>query len=306
MNKSRILEAIRGGAVDPFLCAKFYKDSPSPPPPPDYVGAAKETSTGNLDAARVAAKANRPDEITPYGNRTWETGIAGDQDRWRGTTTLNPLGQQRFDQEQRINANLGGLAESGIGYVGDKVRSPFDWSRVPDAPSGGQTGLDSAYNAIIDRNQPNQNRDRARQENQLANQGIMRGSEAYTNAERDMSMRENDFRLGAQREALGQQQGMFGMGQTARQQAIQDQSFGRNEPLNMLNALRSGSQVGLPQFQAYGQQGQTAGPNMLGAAQGQGAADQNIYNAQVGATNANNSSTMSTLGTAVTAAAMFY
>ena len=306
MNKSRILEAIRGGAVDPFLCAKFYKDSPSPPPPPDYVGAAKETAAGNIDAARVAAKANRPDEMTPYGNRTWETGIGGDQDRWRGTTTLNPLGQQRFDQEARINASLGGLAEEGIGYVGDRVRSPFDWSKVPDAPDGGQAGWDKAYSAIIDRNQPNQDRDRARQENQLANQGIMRGSEAYTNAERDMSMRENDFRLGAQREALGQQQGMFGMGQSARQQGIQDQSFARNEPLNMLNALRSGGQVSMPQFQSYGQQGQTAGPNMFEAARQQGGADQNIYNAEVGENNSKNATATSAVASAAMMAAAYF
>jgi hypothetical protein len=39
----------------------------SPPPPPDYAGAARETAQGNLEAARVATAANRVNQITPYG-----------------------------------------------------------------------------------------------------------------------------------------------------------------------------------------------------------------------------------------------
>jgi hypothetical protein len=282
-----------------------FKSTPDAPAPPDYTGAANATAAGNLEAARVAAKANRPNEYTPYGSRTWDVGVGGDPDRWVGTTSLTPLGQQRFDQEQRINSQLGTVAEGGLGYVRDSLANPFDWSAVPDAPTGDQTSWNNAFQSIIDRNQPNQDRDRSMLQTQLANQGIMQGSEAYTNAMRDQAMKENDFRLGAQANAGQEQSRMFGLGTQAHQQGIQDQSFARNEPLNMLNAVRTGSQVGMPTFQMYGQQGQTAGPNLLGAAQMQGDFDKNMYNQQVASANSGNSALGSLAGAALTATSMF-
>jgi hypothetical protein len=40
----------------------------SSPPPPDYSAAAKETASGNLEAARSATYANRINQVTPYGS----------------------------------------------------------------------------------------------------------------------------------------------------------------------------------------------------------------------------------------------
>ena len=59
----------------------------------------------------------------------------------------------------------------------------------------------------------------------------------------------------------------------------------RSQPLNELNALRTGSQVTNPTFNQVPQQQATAGANMLGAAQAQGQSDMNAYNAQVGQQN---------------------
>jgi hypothetical protein len=73
----------------------------------------------------------------------------------------------------------------------------------------------------------------------------------------------------------------FGVGQQARQSALQEQAYLRNEPLNTLNAVRSGAQVQGPSFVNSAQQATTAGPDMLGAAQ-------MGYNAQLAASNAQN------------------
>jgi hypothetical protein len=86
------------------------------------------------------------------------------------------------------------------------------------------------------------------------------------------AQRENDLLLGATTQG-------FGVGQQARQSALQEQAYLRNEPLNTLSAVRTGSQVTGPQFVNSAQQATTAGPDLLGAAQ-QG------YNAQMGAYNA--------------------
>jgi hypothetical protein len=65
----------------------------------------------------------------------------------------------------------------------------------------------------------------------------------------------------------------------ARQQGLQEQAYLRNEPLNTLSAVRTGSQVTGPQFVNSFNQATTAGPDLLGAAGMQ-------YNAQMGDFNA--------------------
>lgn len=43
--------------------------APSPPPAPDYIGAAKQQGESNLAATRVGAKLNNPTVISPYGKQ---------------------------------------------------------------------------------------------------------------------------------------------------------------------------------------------------------------------------------------------
>ena len=44
--------------------------APSPPPAPDYAGAAREQGQANVDAARTQGKFNNPNVISPYGTQT--------------------------------------------------------------------------------------------------------------------------------------------------------------------------------------------------------------------------------------------
>lgn len=44
--------------------------APSPPPAPDYAGAAKEQGAANKEAAIASAKLNNPNVISPYGTQT--------------------------------------------------------------------------------------------------------------------------------------------------------------------------------------------------------------------------------------------
>jgi hypothetical protein len=88
------------------------------------------------------------------------------------------------------------------------------------------------------------------------------------------SQRENDLLAAATTQG-------FGVGQQARQQGLQEQAYLRNEPLNTLNAVRTGSQVQGPTFVNPAMQANTAGADILGATQ-------MGYNAQLGASNAQN------------------
>jgi hypothetical protein len=90
---------------------------------------------------------------------------------------------------------------------------------------------------------------------------------------------------------------------TGNQATLQQRNFLRQLPLNELNALRTGSQVTNPTFNTPGQQGQTSGPDLLGATSQQ-------YQAQVGQVNADNaraaSNTQAGVGAGIAALAYFY
>jgi hypothetical protein len=89
----------------------------------------------------------------------------------------------------------------------------------------------------------------------------------------------------------------------ARQQGFGELSYMRNEPLNTLNAVRSGSQVQGAQFVNPAMQATTTGPDYLSASQAQGQYNLGTYNAQQAAQASANQGLMG-LGGTLGAAAM--
>lgn len=386
-----------------------------PPPAPDYGAAAQQTAAGNLDMARYATQANRPNEITPYGTRTWTNNSSFDQsaydkamasynsalanqqsqpqgyysqsypgdpyagyyagnnqpqqnlvapnaadfysqgDNWTSTITLSPEMQALFDQQQKLQTGLFGAQDQALGRVNQTMGQGFDMSGVPQAgtaldinglPQSGTAlnpnalpgfgdvydptkSTNTATDAILSRVNPQLERDEAALRSQLANQGVSQGSQAWNNAMDELRRSKTDAYTQAGLQGIGlgmQQQGQtFGQQTTNRQlgtseqnqqftqqnylrqlaaalqgqqfgqqqglhtQGMQEQAYLRNLPLNELNALRTGNQVQQPQFGGFSQQASTAGPDMLGAAQGQ-------YNAALGASNASNAGSAGMLG----------
>lgn len=251
---------------------------PKAPPAPDYKGAAKEQGEANKGAAIASSKLSNPNIINPYGQQTVTYG--GEENLIPTVTqTLSPEQKALFDQSNRISQGMGDLAEGGIDRVGSMLGTGFNMDNIPGQAQAGQQGWDNAYNAIVERNQPFMDRRREMTETQLSNQGIFRGSEAHGNAQRDLANQENDFLLGAQQQATGQQQAQFGMDTQARQNAISQEAFLRQLPLNEINALRSGAIINVPQFQGF--QGQTmAASPIMQAAQAQDQANMGRYNIQ--------------------------
>jgi hypothetical protein len=245
--------------------------APSAPAAPDYRAAAQETAAGNIDAARQATAANRVNQVTPYGNLSYA--ITGSDPygnpTWTATQTLSPAQQQLLDYQNQTSIGLGKLAGQGLGYVENMLNTPFDVSKLP---STGFNPSQSYQEAYMQRLAPQLQMGREQLAQDLANKGIDIGSKAYENAMRMQGQRENDLLLGATTQG-------FGVGQQARQSALQEQAYLRNEPLNTLSAVRTGAQVQGPQFVNSAQQATTAGPDILGAAQ-------MGYNAQMGDFNA--------------------
>ncbi len=245
--------------------------APSAPAAPDYAGAARETAAGNVDAARVATAANRVNQVTPYGSLTYsQSGTdAYGNPTYTATQALSPDQQRLLETQNRISGSLGDVATKGVSYVENMLNTPFNTAALPTT---GFNPSQSYQDAYMQRLQPQITQNREALQQQLANKGIDIGSVAYDRAMQTQAQRENDLLAAATTQG-------FGVGQQARQQALQEQAYLRNEPLNTLSAVRTGSQVTGPQFVNSFNQATTAGPDLLGAAGMQ-------YNAQMGDFNA--------------------
>ena len=341
------------------------KDS-SPPPAPDYAGAAAQTAAGNLEAARANAAANRVNQYTPYGSVVYShtpppgsapvggqmeqmpgppasgkgggigdfvgkmsEGFAGStpipnggdyQDGgWNLTTSLSPTQQRQFDQNNQINEQLGGVAQQGLGYVKDALNKPLQGAN-PLSTSAGDPQLlqQNVQNALYKNStqylDPQFSQSDKALESKLANQGITQGSEAYNAAMLNQgNARQQAYesaRNSATAQGVGAAQGMFGQNlqnsqlqnATSAQDFAQRQALQQN-PINMLNAVRTGQQMNtatLPTQQNVAMQQGTAGPDMLGAATATGQYNQGIYNADQAA----NAGMMQGAGSLAMAAAM--
>lgn len=223
----------------------------SAPPPPDYAGAAQATAAGNLENARLTTKANRVDYNTPYGSLDYSQD-PNDPDKWSANVQLSPDQQALLTQQNKTSAGLAGLQDSATARVGASLGSAMPEAYDPTKDTNNATELINA------RLLPQQQRDSAALETQLINQGLAPGSEAYNNAKTLLGQSQNDARN--QAALTGINLGMSQQGQTYGQQFAN-----RNAPINELSAIRTGSQVTNPTFSNAPQQGQTAGPDMLGA-----------------------------------------
>lgn len=272
-------------------------DSPTPPPAPDYVGAANATAQGSLEAARAAADANRVNQVTPYGNLTYtrDPNAATPDQGWTATQTLSPVQQQLLDQQNATSIGLGNLGQQGLGYVQNAMNNSPTMASLPaNMVNAGQTGQD----ALMERFQPMIDQSNKALDTQMANQGIMQGSEAYNNAMRTQNQSSNDLRMQAALNGIN-------VGQNAQNQQLQLQTALQNQPVNMLNAVRTGSQVTNPTFSNVPQQQTTQGADLLGATQGKAAYQQGLYNSQVAQNNSNTSTAAGLVGTAATIAMMY-
>lgn len=243
-----------------------------PPPAPDYAAAARAQGGANLQSTIASSILNNPNQVTPYGTlRRTQTGTytvpgaegnpAVDIPTFTSQVDFTPEGAARWAQEQRIIGNLGNVAEAGLNRVGETFATPFSLGSADAAQQ-------RAEEAILSRVNPQLDSARRAREQQLANQGIGYGSSAYDDAMRQLALAENDAR----------QQAVLG-GISVRPQVIQEATTLRNQPLNELNALRSGSQVANPTFQAAGNLN-VQPANLFGAAQAQGQAAMDQYNAE--------------------------
>lgn len=199
--------------------------------------------------------------------------------RYAATTTLSPEQQAILDQRNQASQQYGEIANAQLGRVGERLSQPLDYSSLGAAPQADQAAWDTAYNALISRNQPQADQRLSALETRLANQGITYGSDAWKAAMDDYNRGQNDFGIAAQLAATGEMGQRFNMEALARDRAINEMIQQRQIPLNELAAMFSGTQVQAPNFVSTPQTaiGQTPIADSIYAS----------YNGQMNAYNAN-------------------
>lgn len=234
---------------------------------------------------------------------------------WSQNVELAPELQAQLEQQWKLMQGLFDPQDAALGRVQESLGSAFN----PDLPNAGVAldpnalpGMGSVYDPnlatnnatelLMERLNPQLDRQREALRAQLANQGVTQGSPAYNEAMAQLDRAANDaytqaslhgIGLGMQQQGMqyGQQQGLrmneaglqnqqFNQSNQARQQSLAEQAYMRGLPLQELQALMSGGQVQMPQFPGFAQQGQVPGVDYLGAANSQYGADLGKWNAQ--------------------------
>lgn len=253
--------------------------SPSPPPTPDYAGAAAAQGIANKEAALASSRLNNPNVVNPYGTQTWQEG-ANPEDRPTLTQTFSPEQQALYESSMQTKGLLGELGTQGAESLKGIIGNQLDLSGAPAAPGSAEQTRKSAYDAIMSRVNEDTTGQRDQRNSELIAAGIRPGTKAYDDAQNLISRQYNDARQQALLASGQEGQRDFTMDTQRRKDAIAELLMGRQTPLNEINALMSGSQVSNP-FAVPGaaQNANIAPAPLFGAATAQYGADMNNYNA---------------------------
>lgn len=289
----------------------------SAPPAPDYTGAAQATAAGNKEAAIASQAGNMVNQYTPYGSVEYaQRGEVNGVPLWSQTVNLSPEQQAAYNKDVQMNAALQDVGVQGLGYVQSALDKPLSFEGMQAVGTPGeiqQQASDAAYQNAMRYVEPRLQRQQASLENQLANQGITRGSEAWNAAMQENEANKENVYSQAQNAAYTA--GLTGANQAynqalgARQQQISEAQTLQQNPLNMLNAVRTGSQMQSSQqpqvgTSSPGQLATWSGPDLLGAATAQGQYNQGLYNANQAASSNLTSGLMGLAGTGMMAGGM--
>lgn len=233
--------------------------TPSPPAAPDPAATAAAQSQMNRETAITQYGLNATNQVTPQGTLTYEQIGKWDDGtpRYQATTAYSPTEQSIYETDAKTRQNLSDIGASQSSKIGTLLNTPYS---LNEATQNKIAGLQKSF---LD---PQWTEQEDRLKNQLINSGVRPGSEAYSRAMRDFSTdRQRAY-----------DQSYLDAYKTAEASSLTE----RNQPINEITALMSGSQVSNPTYSATPSVG-VAPTDYIGAVQ-QGLNQQNVgYNAKV-------------------------
>lgn len=206
--------------------------APAPPDPKDTSAAATGTNIGTAVANNAMGMVN---QITPDGSLTYTqsgtykytdpyTGKSYDLPTYTATTALSEMGQKTKDQNDITQLNLAQTGANQSGFLKDYLGEV--WNPDTSAIEGRLMELGSQ------RLDPRFTQEEDRLRTRLANQGVTEGSEAWNREMSAFGQTKNDAYNSLMLQGRGQ--------------AFNELSAIRNQPINEISALLSGSQVSNP------------------------------------------------------------
>lgn len=251
----------------------------SPPPAPDYTGAAVAQGQANKDAAISTAMLSNPNIYGPYGSQTVSYS-QGPDGNWIPTVrqSLSPAEQGLLNANNTVQLGLANLGTQALGTVQNVMGQPFNGNNYPlqtsfdnpnlvtNANQNGQLDLSgvakmpinagmTAQSAIMSRLQPQLDRQTTSTQTQLANQGLRPGMEAYDNAMHDLAYQQNDQLTQAALQGLNLD---MSANQQGYNQALNNANFANQANLTNANFANSAAAQQFQQNQAEAQFGNTA------------------------------------------------
>lgn len=256
-------------------------DAPQPTDPKET--SAAQTGT-NVSTAIANAMMGNVNQVTPQGTLTYgQTGSykwtdpytekTYDVPTFTATQTYSPAQQAMMEQNQAAQTNLAGLANQQSSFLKNYMAQPLSIADMGAAPTLGalKTSYDNpdtqyVQDALMARMQPSLDRDRTALETKLSNMGLKAGSSAWQDAMNTANQQTNDARMAAilsagqeqtrlaalnKDQAAFSNQGMvdqYNAAMGSRTQQLQERTALRNQPINEITALISGSQVQNPNW----------------------------------------------------------
>lgn len=225
----------------------------STPKAPDPVATAQAQGGMNRDTAISQQLINMTDQVNPWGTVSYSpngstsyvdsTGKTITIPRYTQTTTFTPEQQEIFDRTQGAQTNIAGIARDQSAMLQDYLSKPFEFNN--------QDAADWAYDLGASRILPQQARNEEALRSRLTNMGLRPGAAAW-NAEMERMTQGNMDQLNQ-------------LALTGRSQAFGEALAERNQPINEITALMSGSQVSNPsQMSGPTPQAQVAGVDYTG------------------------------------------
>lgn len=221
---------------------------PKAPKPPDPVATANAQTQSNIQTGTNNSYLNNVNQVTPYGNVSYDVTGAGPNGvpRWTQTTTESPNQAQIRGLGEQQDIALGNLGLEQTSKIADILGTPYTPGRLDIAGTLGNYGEDvtDRTKALLDRGVGDWARRGQEDLNStLAAQGINLGSDAFTRAQQDWQG--GVANAYAANELSARQQGQADRGQ-ALSELLQGfntntslEQLQRQTPINEINALRS-------------------------------------------------------------------
>jgi hypothetical protein len=261
----------------------------SSPSPPDPYATANAQNQQNQSASQYNTVAGNANEINPYGTVSYKAveqvpiytngQVTGYAPRYQRTTTLSPDQQKLLGLETQSKYNLGTTAVEQSAKLREHLNQGIDPSQWTPWQTGLQTqdirqdtgatdraGIEQAMMQSYNRSVAPQEQ---AQEAQLAARGLAPGSQGYGTYQ----MQRDDNRAEQARQAYlasgnESRAAQAAYNDASTQRYNMDQSLAnyynqlrggqateamalRNQPINEITALMSGSQATIPQFQGF-------------------------------------------------------